>query len=303
MTGTTKRKASAAKSKASAAKGESTIVAYKGFDKDLSCRGFKYEVGQTYTHDGDVVACQSGFHACLNPFDVWTYYGPVGEDGSVNRFARVELAGKADKDASDSKIAAAQITITAELALPAFIKEAVAWIISHTTPEIGAKSSESVIADARGYARIGSSGNGAQIGSSGDDAQIGSSGDYARIGSSGNDARIGSSGYGAKIGSSGYDAKIGSSGNGAQIGSSGDGAQIGSSGDYAWIVAEGADSVIASAGRNTRVSGAPGTYIAMAEFDEAGKCIGFATGCIGKDGLKPGVFYRASGGKLVESEQ
>ena len=111
------------------------------------------------------------------------------------------------------------------------------------------------------------------------------------------------SGYYARIGSSGNSARIGSSGYSAQIGSSGDYARIGSSGDYARIVAEGQNSVIASAGYNARVSGAAGTWVSVAEFDNNGKCVGFATGCIGQDGLEPGVVYLAKGGKLVRAEE
>ena len=105
-------------------------------------------------------------------------------------------------------------------------------------------------------------------------------GDSARIGSSGDSARIGSSGYSARIGSSG------------------DSAQIGSSGDYARIVSEGANAVIASAGPGTTASGKDGSWISLAEFKD-GKCIGFATGCIGQGGLKPDTAYRALGGKLI----
>jgi hypothetical protein len=71
-------------------KTETTVVAYKGTDKDMACRGFAFELGKAYEHDGKVVACQSGFHACENPFDVWSYYGPA--DG--NRFFRVTLGGE-----------------------------------------------------------------------------------------------------------------------------------------------------------------------------------------------------------------
>lgn len=88
---------------------------------------------------------------------------------------------------------------------------------------------------------------------------------------------------------------------GKDNGSSGDGAQIGSSGDGAQIVAEGAKAVIACAGRNATVTGAGGAWISIAEYNDAGDCIGFASGCIGKDGLKAGVPYVAKGGKLVEA--
>jgi hypothetical protein len=108
------------------------------------------------------------------------------------------------------------------------------------------------------------------------------SGDYARIGSSGDSAQIGSSGHYARIGSSGHSA------------------QIGSSGHSALIKSEGNKAVIASAGRAT-VSAKEGTWVSIAEFNERYECVGFATGCIGKDGLKPDTAYIAKGGKLVEA--
>jgi hypothetical protein len=299
--------------KKAAAEASAPIVAFKGFDKDMKCRGFQFEVGKTYRHDGPVRACASGFHACTEPLDVWGYYGPVD-----CRFAEVELSGKTATHDQDSKIAAAEITIKAELTLPQFIKRAVDRVIELTKGKGDDPSGDDAQIGSSGHgARIGSSGNGAQIGSSGDGAQIGSSGDGARIGSSGDDARIGSSGYGAQIGSSGDDAQIGSSGDGARIGSSGDdarigssgyGAQIGSSGDDARIgssgngariEATGANAVVASAGYETRVKGAIGTWVSLAEYRD-GRCVGFATGCIGRDGLEPDAWYVADGGKLVK---
>jgi len=302
-----------AKAKKSDASTETQVIAYKGFDKNLSCRGYQYEVGQTYEHAGPVVACLSGFHACENPMDVWGYYG-LGEN---NRFARVTLSGELSREGSDSKIAAGKITIDAELRLPDIIAAAVKWVIDATKgkgddpggnyAQIGSSGDSARIGSSGCSARIGSSGYSARIGSSGDSAQIGSSGYSAQIGSSGYSAQIGSSGYSAQIGSSGDSARIGSSGCSAQIGSSGHSAQIGSSGDYARIgssgdsariEATGADAVVACAGADAVVKAGEGGAICIPYRDR--KRTRFAVGYVGEDGIEAGVFYRAAAGKLVK---
>ncbi len=332
------------------------ITAYKGFDKNLSCRGHQFEVGKTYTLSGVIRACHHGFHSCENPWDVLSYYTLVNSDGEFNRFGETNIGGEISRHSDDSKLASAEITVKLEFTASQWIQKLVGWIVNATKPSvlhvveddveaagndarigssgngarIGSSGDDAQIGSSGYDARIGSSGNAAQIGSSGDDAQIGSSGNAAQIGSSGNGARIGSSrnaaqigssgnaarigssgygaqigssGYGARIGSSGYGARIGSSGSAAQIGSSGDGARIGSSGYDARIKADGENAVVASAGRNTRVKGAVGAWVSLAEFDDEGACVGFATGKIGDGDLKPGVWYRAAGGRLVETEK
>ena len=217
------------------------IKSYKGFDKNLKCRDFQYEIGKEYEMDGEIKVCNRGFHACESPFDVFDHYTMID-----SRFCEVEQDGNISKKDRGTKICSSKIKIKAELKLADMINLGVEWLKEITSPEkiktsikdnssgYGAK-----IGSSGNYAKIGSSGDGAQIGSSGNYAKIGSSGDGAQIGSSGNYAKIGSSGDGAKIGSSGYYAKIGSSGYGAKIGSSGDDAQIGSSGNYAKIGSSG----------------------------------------------------------------
>ena len=177
------------------------IKSYKGFDKNLKCRDFQYEIGKEYEMDGEIKVCNRGFHACESPFDVFDHYTMID-----SRFCEVEQDGNISKEDRGTKICSSKIKIKAELKLADMINLGVEWLKEITSPE---KIKTSIKDNSSGYgAQIGSSGNGAKIGSSGYDAQIGSSG---------NDAQIGSSGYGAKIGSSGNGAKIDSTGEGCVI--------------------------------------------------------------------------------------
>ena len=263
------------------------IVTFKGFDAEFKCRGFQYEVGATYTHDGTVAACESGFHACENPLDVLQYYPIINDQGKVNRFAIVEQSGKLAKHDEDSKIASASITIKAELSIPEFVKQSVDWLLTHCK-----KSKKKSQSSDKDSAKLAASGNSAQLAASGDSAKLAASGYSAKLAASGDFAQLAASGNSAKLAASGYF---------AQLAASGDSAKLAASGYSAQLAASGKDSVIASSSISSIAKGAEGTWISLAEFDGNNKCVGFATGCIGKDGLLPDVFYRASGGKLVKA--
>ncbi|EKM0989112.1 hypothetical protein PTW05_002032 [Salmonella enterica] len=102
------------------------IVTFKGFNKDLKCRDFQFEIGKTFHHDGKVEACGSGFHACECPFDVFSYYPPA-----ESRYAETISFGITDsEEGGDTKIASSSITIKDELTLPQFIQRGIEWIWS-----------------------------------------------------------------------------------------------------------------------------------------------------------------------------
>jgi len=168
------------------------IKSYKGFDKNLKCRDFQYEIGKEYEMDGEIKVCSRGFHACESPFDVFDHYTMID-----SRFCEVEQDGNISKEDRGTKICSSKIKIKAELKLADMINLGVEWLKEITSPE---KIKTSIKDNSSGY--------GAQIGSSGYDAKIGSSGDGAKIGSSGDDAKIGSSGDDAKIDSTGEDRVI-----------------------------------------------------------------------------------------------
>ena len=158
---------------------EEKVIAYKGFNKDLTCRCFQYEIGKEY-EEKEVSVCERGFHACENPFDVLDFYGDVLN----HRFCKVEQSGTIKKD--DKKQASSKIKVVAEIGFTGLFKAGIEWIEEATNPT-------HIIEETRGKNdkdKIGSSGDYAYIGSSGNYAQIGSSGNYAYIDSTGEDSVI-----------------------------------------------------------------------------------------------------------------
>ena len=131
---------------------EQKIKAYKAFDKDLSCRGFKYEVGKEYEETGDIKACEKGFHACPYPLDVFSYYTPAG-----SRFCEVEQSGKIDDSESD-KVCSSKIRIGAELDIRGLVKAAVSYVKERCTNECNAEPGKPATAGNRGAATAGNSG-------------------------------------------------------------------------------------------------------------------------------------------------
>ena len=108
-----------------------TIRAIKGFEADLSCRGHKFEVGQTYTATGEIVACKNGFHAVpddQHPLAVFNYYPPAR-----SRFCIVEVGGKTDSEGD--KVAAEILSVGKEVGLRELTLEAVKWVTGRATLE------------------------------------------------------------------------------------------------------------------------------------------------------------------------
>ena len=101
------------------------IHSYKGFDKDLKCRGFAYEIGKDYEQDGKIKCCNNGFHACEFPLDVFNYYAP----GRNSRYCTVTQYGVTDKARGDSKVASSKIHIETEIGLDGIIKAGVKFIL------------------------------------------------------------------------------------------------------------------------------------------------------------------------------
>jgi len=159
------------------------IKGYKGYDKNLQCRGKQYEIGKEYT-EPSAVACESGIHFCENPFDVWGYY-PL-QDG--NRFSEVEGSGELSTHEDDSKVAATNVKIGVELTLRGMIEAGIKFIFEKT------KSSKETTATTGYGANAATTGYGANAATTGDRANAATTGDGANAATTGNGANAATTG-------------------------------------------------------------------------------------------------------------
>ena len=106
------------------------MKAYKGFDENLKCRDFQYEIGEEYEEDVAEL-CKTGFHACEAPLDVFCYYSP-----NKSRYCKVELDDVSSKTSDDSKRCGKKIKIGAEIGIHGLIKAHFDYVKEHTTHEV-----------------------------------------------------------------------------------------------------------------------------------------------------------------------
>ena len=104
---------------------------YKGFDKDLKCRDFQYEIGKTY-EEPTAELCEKGFHACEYPLDVFGYYAP----GYMSRYCEVDLDDVSHKKSNeDSKRCGKKIAVKAEIGIAGLVKAAVDFVMENIKDE------------------------------------------------------------------------------------------------------------------------------------------------------------------------
>ena len=132
------------------------IKGYKGFNPDMTCRGFKYEEGKDYEEGGEIEACENGFHFCLHPLDVFGYYTPayIG----MNKFHEVEGSGYMDAGEDDTKIACSKIHIGAKLDIKGLVKATVSYVKERCTNRNNANPGFPATAGNYGAATAGDSG-------------------------------------------------------------------------------------------------------------------------------------------------
>ena len=242
------------------------IKAYKGFNKDMTCRGFQYEEGKDYETDSAKV-CKKGFHACEYPLDVFRYYEP-----SKSVFHEVELDGDIDKDSNDSKVASTKIHIGARLDIAGLVKASVEFIKNKCVKEN----------DATGYRSANSAtGYGSANSATGDWSANSATGDW-----SANSA----TGYGSANSATGYGSANSATGYGSANVSTGSKCTNESNGEAGISVCWGPDS---------KAKGEIGNYLVISEWED-GRLICAKMRKVDGKHIKANTFYVLKDGKFVE---
>ena len=252
---------------------EQKIKAYKAFDKDLSCRGFKYEVGKEYEETGDIKACEKGFHACPYPLYVFGYYAPAG-----SRFCEVEQSGKIDDSESD-KVCSSKIRIGAELDIRGLVKAAVSFVKERCTNECNADPGKPATAGNRGAATAG-------------DYGAATAGDYGAATAGNRGAATAGDSGAATAGDSGA-ATAGYRG-AATAGDSGVATARGKA-------STGSNGLSVARGRNVQAKGGIGAILVIAEErDDTYDIVDWKAVVVDGEVVKADTWYRLENGELVE---
>jgi hypothetical protein len=245
-------------------------LAIKGFDANLKCRGFQFEIGRTYTHEGSVEACKSGFHAIpsdVHPLTVFSFYPPAN-----SRFCVVEVGGETDRESD--KIAAKILTVQKEIGLNDLATASVNWVMSRATHEGNVATKKNGAATASGP-------RGAAT-ASGEQGAATASGEQGAATASGEQGAATASGYQGAATASGYQ--------GAAT----------ASGTRGAATASGEHSVATVSGWMGGVKAREGSALFAVERNDDGSIASVACGISGQGGIRPDTWYRCEGGNLVE---
>ena len=165
------------------------LKTYKGFNKDMTCRGFQYEEGKEYETE-TAVACESGFHACEYPLDCLSYYKP-----SESVYREVEQSGEISKHSDDSKVASTKIKIGAEISIAGLVKAAIEYTVKRINKEAKADEPHGASSATGDYGASSATGDYGASSATGYKGASSATGDYGASSATGNCGASSVTGY------------------------------------------------------------------------------------------------------------
>ena len=301
---------------------EKFIHAYKGFDKDLKCRGFQYEVGKSYEQDGNIKCCNNGFHACEFPLDVFNYYAPGGN----SRYCTVTQSGVTDKKEGDSKVASSKIHIETEIGLDGIIKAGVKFILdkvnwknqkeSNTGDYSAATNTgyqsaatntgnRSAATNTGNYSAATNTGNRSAATNTGYQSAATNTGSYSAATNTGNYSAATNTGYQSAATNTGNYSAATNTGNQSAATNTGNYSAATNTGYHSAAKVSGKESIAIVTGKGSKAAGALGDWIVLTERGEwnGDTCPIKEVKAFKVDGekIKADTFYKLVDGEAVEA--
>ena len=248
----------------------------KGFDSELKCRDFQYEVGKEYKMDeNEISICDKGFHAIDEdecPLSVFNYYPPCDENGTPNRYCEVEIGGKTEK--REEKIVGSEIKIGAEIGIPGIVKAHIEWVKRHLIDDDEHKSSNT-----GNYSSAINTGDQSSASNTGDQSSASNTGNYSSASNTGDQSSASNTGYRSSASNTG---------------------------DHSSAEVSGKDSVAIATGYDSKARGALGCAIVVAERGdwngETYPLIGINAAIVDGVKIKADTWYTVRNGEFVEVE-
>ncbi|MGV6969320.1 DUF7666 domain-containing protein [Pseudomonas aeruginosa] len=269
---------------------EEIVTAYKGFKQDLTCRGYQFEIGGTYKHEGEVEACASGFHSCEYPLDVFGYYAP-----GDSRFAIVKASGQLSRHDDDSKIASATLVVEAEISMPTMISRAIDWIMARLDSSV----EQTVAGDTAS-----NTGNRSAASNTGDYSAASNTGYQSAASNTGYQSAASNTGDYSAASNTGNRSAASNTGNRSAASNTGDQSAASNTGNRSAAEVSGKESVAASLGIEGRARASAGSAIVLCHRDDEGHLIHIRASKVGENGVKPDTWYQLSAeGEFVEFDE
>ena len=242
---------------------------YKGFDKDLRCEDFQYEIGKEYETERAEI-CEEGFHACEFPLDVLWYYNPAD-----SRFCEVELDAN-EQTRDDSKRVGKKIKIGAEIGLSGLVKAGVKFILEKADFE-NAKATNT-----------------------GNCSAATNTGDCSAATNTGYSSAATNTGYSSAATNTGNRSAATNTGYCSAATNTGDCSAATNTGGCSAATVEGKESIAIVTGNGSKASGKRGCWLVLTERDNKNHVLGVQAVKVDGETIKEDAFYTLSGGKVTE---
>jgi hypothetical protein len=300
---------------------------FKGFDKDLKCRDFQYEIGKEYTEEKADI-CNCGFHACEFPMDVFGYYPP-----SDSRYCEVELEENGQKSSDDSKRVGKKISVKAEIGIAGIIKAGVEYIKEQVDWEddkatnTGNKSAatntgyysaatntgyqsaatntgyQSAATNTGDRSAATNTGDQSAATNTGNKSAATNTGDYSAATNTGDRSAATNTGYQSAATNTGYQSAATNTGDRSAATNTGYYSAATNTGDYSAAIVEGKESIALATGIKSKAKGKIGCFIVLTEWKEINNeyhIVDIKSAKVDGENIKEDTFYMLKDGKFVE---